>query len=64
VNLLSLYALNERGLNTIFNPTDYLIRKEKTIIAHESYQRKIPVFQARYIEPDATALYIEKDLII
>ena len=37
VNLLSLYALNERGLNTIFNPTNYLIRKGKTIIAHGSY---------------------------
>jgi ABC-type uncharacterized transport system substrate-binding protein len=64
VNLLSLYALNEKGLNTVFSPTDYLIRKGKTIIAHGSYQRKMPVFQARYIEPDATALYIEKDPII
>ena len=64
VNLLSLYALNEKGLNTIFNPTDCLIRKGKTIIAHGSYQRKMPVFQARCIEPDATALYIEKDPII
>ena len=64
VNLLSLYVLNERGLNTIFNPTDCLIRKGKTIIAHRSYQRKILVFQARYIEPDAIVLYIEKDSII
>jgi ABC-type uncharacterized transport system substrate-binding protein len=44
INLLSLYALNEKSLNTIFNPKDYLIRKGKTIIAHELYQRKIPVF--------------------
>jgi hypothetical protein len=64
VNLLSLYALNEKKLNTIFNLKDCLIRKEKTIITHKSYQRKMPVFQARYIEPDATALYIEKDPLI
>jgi hypothetical protein len=37
MNLLSLYALNEKGLNIVFSPTDYLIRKEKTIIAHGSY---------------------------
>jgi hypothetical protein len=64
VNLLSLYALNEKSLNTVFNPKDYLIRKGKTIIAHGLYQRKMPVFQTRYIEPDATALYIEKDPLI
>jgi hypothetical protein len=44
VNLLSLYALNEKSLNTIFNSKDYLIRKEKTIIAHGLYQRKMSVF--------------------
>jgi hypothetical protein len=44
VNLLSLYVLNEKSLNTIFNFKDCLIQKEKTIIAHESYQRKISVF--------------------
>jgi hypothetical protein len=64
VNLLSLYALNEKSLNIIFNSKDCLIRKGKTIIAHGLYQRKMPVFQARYIKPDATALYIEKDPII
>jgi hypothetical protein len=64
VNLLFLYALNEKGLNTVFNFKDCLIRKEKTIITHGSYQRKMPVFQARYIEPDVTALYIEKDSLI
>jgi hypothetical protein len=64
MNLLSLYALNEKSLNTIFNSKDCLIRKEKTIITYESYQRKIPVFQTKYIEPDATALYIEKNPII
>jgi hypothetical protein len=66
VNLLSLYALNEKGLNTIFNPKDCLIRKGKTIIAHGLYQRKIPVFQARCIKPEnqATALYIEKNPLI
>jgi hypothetical protein len=37
VNLLFLYALNEKDLNIIFNSIDCLIRKEKTIIAHESY---------------------------
>jgi hypothetical protein len=44
MNLLSLYALNEKSLNIIFNFKDYLIRKDKTIIAHELYQRKMPVF--------------------
>jgi hypothetical protein len=29
VNLLSFYVLNEKGLNAVFNPKDYLIRKEK-----------------------------------
>jgi hypothetical protein len=61
VNLLSLYALNEKSLNTIFNFKDCLIRKEKTIITHKLYQRKISVFQAKYIEPDVTTLYIEKN---
>jgi hypothetical protein len=37
VNLLFLYVLNEKDLNIIFNPIDYLIRKGKTIIAHKLY---------------------------
>jgi hypothetical protein len=64
MNLLSLYVLNEKSLNIIFNLKDCLIRKEKTIIAHGLYQRKMPVFQTKYIEPDVTALYIEKNSII
>jgi hypothetical protein len=29
MNLLSLYALNEKSMNTIFNSKDCLIRKKK-----------------------------------
>jgi hypothetical protein len=37
INLLSLYVLNEKGLNIIFSLIDYLIRKEKTIITYKLY---------------------------
>ena len=55
-----------KGLNTLFNPKDCLIRKGKTIIAHGHYERKIPVFQTRSVRPvdEATALYIERDPMI
>ena len=67
VNLLSLGALNEKGLNTLFNPKDCLIRQGETIIARGRYERKIPVFQAHSIRPvkdEATALYIERDPMV
>ena len=67
VNLLSVGALNEKGLNTLFNPKDCLIRQGKTIIARGHYERKLLVFQAHSIRPvkeSATALYIAKDPMI
>jgi hypothetical protein len=56
MNLLSLYVLNEKSLNTIFNFKDYLIRKKNNnnsvrVILKKNTDFLSSVYKTRKPEP-------------